>query len=412
MAQPMKSTPEEYSPLPGRLYQGYVLFWSAITLGGLGFAFFMILANGWGSLTWRYIAVLAMLLIQIDLYLGLLLLSKREFPQAWLFPIYFISSLVLWTVETWLFPQLFWLGFTYLGQMFGMLPLIQALVGTLYIFLVDLLLSAGVTIEGLGLPELFGLIAGWVSILVLLVYMNHLGRTSRERARLIDELRQTQQALEASQEKEAELAVLRERERLARDMHDTLGHNLAALAIQLEAVQRLYKVDPQAASAMIDDLKTLTRSSMDELRRTLAGLRSPGLDSRPLTQALQELCVDFSQRSGVEVNISMDEKANQLPLPLAEALWRVTQEALTNVEKHANARRVALELQVEKGEVNLIVTDDGSGFDPSAPIVLGHFGLQGMRERIEGLGGELSISSRSGDGSLLEIHIPTLEKEP
>ncbi len=407
----MKSSPKEYPPLPGRMYQGYVLFWSVLTLGGLGFAFFLILANGWGALTWRYIAALMMLLVQIGLYLGLVISNKKSPPQAWLFPVYFISSLALWTVETWLFPQLFWVGFTYMGQMFGMLPLIQALVGTLYIFLVDVFLSIGLTIEGLGLPELFGLIAGWVSILVLLIYMNHLGRTSQERARLIDELRQTQKALEASQEKEAELAVLRERERLARDMHDTLGHNLAALAIQLEAVQRLYKVDPQAASATMDELKALTRSSMDELRRTLAGLRSPGLGSHPLTQALCELCVDFGQRSGVEASCSVDEKADELPLPLGEALWRVTQEALTNIERHANARKVALEVQVTRGEVNLTVKDDGTGFNPSAPVVKGHYGIQGMRERIEGLGGKVSIFSQSGEGTHLEIRIPTLEKE-
>jgi signal transduction histidine kinase len=255
------------------------------------------------------------------------------------------------------------------------------------------------------------LIAGWLSILVLLIYTNHLGQTSQERARLIDELRQTQKALEEAREKEAELAALRERERLAREMHDSLGHNLAALAIQLEAVQRLYKVDPHTASMMMDELKALTRSSMDELRRTLAGLRSPGLGARSLAQALGELCVDFNQRSGVEAHYSVDKKADELPLPMAEELWRVIQEVLANIEKHASAQQMTLELKVGKGEVTVIVTDDGSGFDPSMPVLAGHYGLLGMRERIEGLGGELSISSQAGEGSHLEIHIPTLEKE-
>jgi hypothetical protein len=121
-----------------------------LTLGGFGLAFVVILVNGWGALTWRYIAVLGMLLVQIGLYPGMVLFRKREFPQAWRFPLYFLFSLVLWTVETWLFPQLFWLGFIYMGQMFGMLPLIQALAGTLYIFLADVFLSSGLTIEGLG----------------------------------------------------------------------------------------------------------------------------------------------------------------------------------------------------------------------------------------------------------------------
>jgi signal transduction histidine kinase len=108
----------------------------------------------------------------------------------------------------------------------------------------------------------------------------------------------------------------------------------------------------------------------------------------------------------------VDEKADEIPQPMAEELWRVIQEALTNVEKHASAQEVAVELRVGSGEVTLTLTDDGSGFDPSAPILPGHYGLQGMRERVEGLGGELNISSHTGEGSQLEIHIPTLEREP
>jgi signal transduction histidine kinase len=354
--------------------------------------------------------VIGLLLLQMGLYLGLVVFFPAPVPR-WVIFVYFIVSISLWLLETLLFPEIFWLGFIYIGQLFGMVSLLPAIIGTIFILLAVFRPGVGFSLSDFSPGELFGWTAGWASILILLVYMNRLGRTSSERARLIEELKRTQQELEAARAQEAELAVLRERERLARDMHDSLGHNLVALSVQLEAVQRLYDTNPKAASQTLDDLKILVRNSMDELRRTLAGLRTSGLNSQALDEALQKLCGDFSQRTGCEVTCQIDAAVGVLPPMVSEALWRSAQEALTNIEKHAGASQVAVRLGKQGGEVFLEIKDDGVGFDPHQPTGSGHYGLIGMRERVEGIGGRLLIRSRAADnGTTVAVHIPTMEK--
>jgi signal transduction histidine kinase len=246
-------------------------------------------------------------------------------------------------------------------------------------------------------------IAAW---LVFGLFVYRISVTSTERAQLIRELRAAQEELERAHQREAELAVLRERERLARDLHDNLGHTLVALSVQLEAVQRLYKVDPARAEAQVEQMKALTRSSMDALRRSLAGLRAPGLGEQPLSAALQALCVDAGQRAGFSVECQVDAGADGLAPPVAEALWTAALEALTNVEKHAGARRVQVCLAIEPQAVLLRVADDGRGLPAQTGQEPGHFGLLGMRERIEGLGGTLTVTGDAG--TCVEARVPLI----
>ncbi len=400
---------EDFLPLPKRQFNAYIIFWSFVTLAGLAAALFFTLRDLSGWTDW---VVSAAIVGQAALYLSLVFYYRDRSGAVWALPAYFIGAIALWVLEMILRPETFWLGFMYLGQMYGMLPLLPAALGTLVIMAVMLFFTTFINWANFTAAELFGFFAGWASILVLLVYINHLMRTSRERAELIARLQKTQQELEAARQKESELAVLQERERLARDMHDTLGHNLVSISVQLEAAQRLYKVDPGQANEMLENLKQLTRSSMEELRRTLSGLRSAGLDGQPLDIALRALCVEFSQRTGVEVTCQVDEKAASLPVPLAETLWRVVQEAFTNVQKHAEARHVRLNLAFHSGQVVLVVEDDGHGSDPDLPVGSGHYGLQGMRERLAGQGGDLIFTTGPGSGFRLEATIPTLERVP
>jgi signal transduction histidine kinase len=402
-----KQDPTEFQPTLATYwptYRKFVLFFHFATLTGLAVAFALILYQAWGSWRWQDSVVVLALLCQAGIYLRLLVFNRQYPWPNWLLPVYFCSSLLLWLVEVALNPYLFWLGFPYMGQMYGLLSLAPAILGTIVIFLVITWVNTGFTFSRLSYPE----ILNWLSVLLLLIFINHLLRTNRERAYLIDKLRRAHRDLQAARQEEAELAVLRERERLARDMHDSLGHNLVALSVQLEAVQRLYRVDPEAASAVLNDLKRLTRGSMAELRRTLAGLRTPGLGDRSLQDALQALCEDFRQRNQVQVHCAWDDGVGSLPALLAEALWRVVQEAFMNIEKHAAASQVDLRLQLQTDGVCLSIEDNGCGFDPKSAIPPGHYGLAGMRERVEGVGGTLAIHCQPGSGTRLEVHIPTL----
>jgi two-component system NarL family sensor kinase len=155
-------------------------------------------------------------------------------------------------------------------------------------------------------------------------------------------------------------------------------------------------------------MKTLTRTSMAALRHTLTGLRAPGLNNRPLAQALADLCTETGQRAGMEVTCRVALEVNQLSQAMTEALWRVTQEALMNVEKHAVAQRVQLDLQVKPTAITLRVVDDGIGLPPNPTGQPGHYGLRGMRERIEGLGGVFTVNHKGQAGTVIEASLPLI----
>jgi signal transduction histidine kinase len=233
---------------------------------------------------------------------------------------------------------------------------------------------------------------------------------SEERATLIEQLQTANAALEQARQRDAEVATLRERERIARDMHDNLGHTLVAMTVQLEAIQRLYKVDAQRGDAQVDQLKQLTRESMAALRRSLDGLRAPGLGQRALPRALHQLSVEVGQRSSLNVRCFVDESASELRHELAEAVWGVAQEALTNIEKHAGAKQAEIELRVSADDVTLRLSDDGVGIPPDVlaqPGKPGHYGLLGMRERVVQLGGTLFVQTKpDARGTHIQVTLP------
>ncbi len=227
------------------------------------------------------------------------------------------------------------------------LPLI--VLAALYIVAGDLI-HAGVFGLGYNLFA-FALTIGIVASIRALLN----ARMARER--LIGELRAAQRQLRAASAREVELAALRERNRLAREMHDSLGHALTLIAVKLEAAQRLQAVDLARSAQELEDTKALVRASMGDLRASLEGLRAPALTEQPLDAALTGL----ARRSDVPVAVTVAPEADALDRPLQEAFYRVAQEALVNVNKHARAQRAWLSLTVHDGLAQLEVADDGVG---------------------------------------------------
>jgi two-component system NarL family sensor kinase len=150
---------------------------------------------------------------------------------------------------------------------------------------------------------------------------------------------------------------------------------------------------------------------MEGLRRALAGLRAPGLENRPLSQALHDLSQEMRQRTGLQITCQTAAEIDRLNPLVSEALWRVVQEALMNVEKHAAARQVQIDLQMKPEAITLRVVDDGVGMPPNAAERPGHYGLRGMRERIEGLGGRLTVSRSVQSGTTLEACLPLISRQ-
>jgi signal transduction histidine kinase len=399
---------DERFPLPTKQYRWYVLFFHVLTLGSLAGALVDILWNARYPLGWREVAVSALLLAQIGIYLGIMIFGRQwPLPRNRLL-LYFATNLAIWLVVYWLAPEVYWLVFAYLGQMFGLLPARFPILATLFVSgILFARNSAWGSSDGSNPRLLLATLAVWAMLVVFMLFISHLTQTSQERGLLISELQAAKHQLELAQQQEAELAVLRERERLARDLHDSLGHALVTLSVQLEAIQRLYRVDPESASQHVDEMKAMTRSSMDALRRAIAGLRAPDLADRALKPALQALCVGFAERTGLAVTCQVDEAANHLRPAMAEALWRITEEALANVEKHAEAGSVGVSLACEPDAVTLRIVDDGIGLAKRAEFLPNRFGIRGMRERAEGLGGTLALDG-GPSGTTVKARLPVI----
>jgi signal transduction histidine kinase len=400
---PAEPTDDEL-PLPSRQFRWYLNFWHFVYLGALAL---FLGHNLWAARAapgWREALLAGLTAAQAVLYAWNFIYNDVWPLPAWRKALYFGGSLALWFVEWQLDPNYYWLILSYLGQMFGILSPTAAIPSTSLIFLFLFAEGRNWNFEGLTLSEVGGTLLGWASFTVLFLFLHVVMRTSQERAQLIQQLKSAQRELESARTRDNELAALRERERLARELHDSLGHALVVISVQLEAIQRLYHVDPRQAEERIEALKEVARTNMDELRRALLGLRSAELGERPLAEALQSLCVQTGQRTGLEMACRAPADGPRLTPAAAEALWRVAQEALTNVERHAQARHVELRLEAEPLAVVLRVSDDGRGLPAGAETLPEHFGLRGMRERVEGLGGNLTLGGEKG--TVVEARVP------
>jgi signal transduction histidine kinase len=234
-------------------------------------------------------------------------------------------------------------------------------------------------------------------------------RERHQREQVIAELHEAQRQLRLAAARDVELAALQERNRLAREMHDSLGHALVLISVKMEAVQRLQAVDPARAIAEWEDTKALVRSTMADLRSSLVGLRLSALDEQPFADALGELAGETGRRTGIEVACEIADCAEVLDRDTREALYRVVQEALTNVAKHAHAPHAWVRLAVGDDGVLLEVTDDGIGLGATPRQSGSHYGVTGMRERVEALGGVVTLGPRQEGGTLLRARIPVKE---
>jgi two-component system, NarL family, sensor kinase len=216
----------------------------------------------------------------------------------------------------------------------------------------------------------------------------------------------------------ARLATIEERNRLAREIHDTLSQGLAAITLQLETADALVMTRPERAQDAVRRALSLARGNLEEARRSMADLRAAYLHNRTLPEALATLAREMAQER-VEIEFHYAPTANfpVLQQRVETAVYRIAQEALANACKHANPDHIALTLEIEDNELCLTVQDDGSGFQPDevtkeamGEYGSGHFGLIGISERVKLLGGELCILSEAGAGTLLSVCVPLEER--
>lgn len=205
----------------------------------------------------------------------------------------------------------------------------------------------------------------------------------------------------------ARLGALEERNRLAREIHDTLAQGLAALALQLEHADALIDADAdrERVQRSVRQSLSLARANLEEARRSVHDLRAAPLQGRTLAEALSALVDDLTRQDELAAAFELAGETRPLPIRVESGLYRMAQEALSNVRRHAGARRVTVRLETLPKRVHLLVEDDGAGFDVEH-VPEGSYGLIGLNERARLLGGTLRVESCPGEGTRLEVDVP------
>ncbi len=221
--------------------------------------------------------------------------------------------------------------------------------------------------------------------------MQGAARDVRDQVRLENELRR----------QAGELAAGEERAHLARELHDSVTQALFSMTLVSRSVEMLLDRDPEAAREQLGQLRELQREALAEMRALIFELRPGNLEQDGLSRALKTHAAALQGRLGLPIVVDTD-LPERLPLPAEEVLYRIAQEALHNVVKHAAAHRVRVEVRLLDGGVRLVVEDDGKGFDPER-VPEGHLGLAGMRARSERVGALFSCTSRPGEGTTVQV---------
>jgi two-component system nitrate/nitrite sensor histidine kinase NarX len=197
------------------------------------------------------------------------------------------------------------------------------------------------------------------------------------------------------------LAKLQERQRLAQELHDAVNQSLFSAGLIAEVLPRLWEQDPNEGRRSLEDLRRLTRGALAEMRGLLAELRPVVMTGTDFGDLVRQLVSSLAGRINVAVKVSVNGQGI-LPADVQVALYRLCQEALTNIAKHAMATEVQVELRYDSASVEIHITDNGHGFNPDN-ISLSHSGLSIMRERAQTIGAELSVSSELGKGTVITI---------
>ncbi len=248
--------------------------------------------------------------------------------------------------------------------------------------------------------------AGTVFVIVFTQVALNEQRARAEVERLAAELTDANQKLREYAAQAEELATTRERNRLAREIHDSLGHYLTVINMQLEAARTVLDSNPSRAADALSKAQSLAKEGLADVRRSVAALRASPMESSPLTEAVAALAEEC-RTAGIRTDFSVKGAPRSLSPQAELTLYRATQEGLTNVRKHAHASHAEVMLDYADAErVRLVVKDNGVGGNKAD----GGFGLVGVRERVQLLGGRVRVESGTGQGFLLEVELPATDE--
>ncbi|MGF1589900.1 MAG: sensor histidine kinase [Pleurocapsa sp.] len=232
-------------------------------------------------------------------------------------------------------------------------------------------------------------------------------------SRVLNERRMRQQLAHAHEQLQQyaqqveELAALQERNRIARDIHDSLGHALTGLNIQMQTAVKLWEKEPIQARSFLGQAQELGKTAMKEVRKSISTLREDKEDEQPLQVKIETLVADFCRGTGLSVRTDISpniSRYSSISSPVATTIYRIVQESLTNIFKYAQATDVQIQLNRSREKIYLTVTDNGKGFNPDQNQA--GFGLRGMQERVAAVKGQFQLTTSLGQGCKIKIEIP------
>ena len=263
---------------------------------------------------------------------------------------------------------------------------------SIYTILVMPFLLRGRWIDAIALAVIYG------TGIVFVVVFTRVAASEREARTALAE---ANQLLRDHASQVEELATTKERNRLAREIHDSVGHYLTVVNVQIGAARTMLDQDRSRALEHLSKAQSLTQEGLAEVRHSVAALRASPTESRPLPEALTAL-VDQWRAAGLNANFRVSGTMRTLTPQTNLTLYRAGQEALTNVAKHANATTVNVRLNYDYDRIRLTVKDNGVGASESE----GGFGLLGIRERVQLLNGSVRVTTDAGKGFILEVEVP------
>jgi signal transduction histidine kinase len=358
-------------------------------------------------------------MIMLELLL-LLLLMLPQVPRRlgrWFVPVTLVIALIpllvgyyWWPSENPLqtpFVMFFFVMLVLIAWQYSFSYVVLYVVGlTLFQFSVpasETALPWTVDMSWLALQAAMMLLVGYVIVTLVSVQREQrsaLARAYEEQAAANERLQQYAATVE-------DLTISRERNRLARELHDTLAHSLSAVTVQLEAVRSLWQVDPEKARSILDRADESARTGLTEARRALRDLRASPLQDLGLVLALRDLGETAAKRSGASLELHLPKQiVGHLPPVVEQGIYRIAQEALENVVRHAQASAIALTLEQADSALVLVIEDDGLGTTPDKTRGEEGLGIRGMQERARLIDGQLRITASVEGGTRVEMTVP------
>lgn len=317
-----------------------------------------------------------------------------------------LGDILLWFVLVNISPAYYVLLFGLFGQVFRHLPIPYAAVGALLLTVTIIYEQVADTGQPFSLADplvLIYLIIGVGGIIIGFWISAIIGQSSRRRE-LIEQLEATQTELAAAERREG---VLEERQRLAREIHDTLAQGFTSIVMHLEAAEQALPNDLDTLQKHLDQARGTARINLEQARRVVQDLRPDLLEQNSLPDAIERTGVRWQEETGIVLTVTTTGAPLPLHPDIEVTLLRAAQEALNNIRKHAQATAVQLTLSYMDDMVILDVQDNGAGFDGAEPAAdADSYGLRAMRERAEQCGGSVILESEPGEGTTVVVSIP------